>query len=220
MAELPRRKVKSGPARPLLIIMLKQPVMGRVKTRLAREIGASAATAFARAAARTVIARLARDGRWRTVLAVAPDMEAASRIWPASVPRKGQGRGDLGARMRRLLAMPFRPAILIGADIPAVSAPVIAAAFKSLRRNDAVFGPAEDGGYWLVGLNRSAQQTDIFRNVRWSSPHALADTLANLANARIGFVARLGDVDNAASHRRWGHLAGRLILPAASRAEA
>jgi uncharacterized protein len=204
--------------RPLLIIMLKAPVMGRVKTRLAREIGASAATGFARDAARSAIARLSRDRRWRTILAVAPRAAVVSRFWPRHCARIGQGEGDLGARMGRLLRPAFPPAILIGADIPAVSAALIAEAFKILRRNDAIFGPADDGGYWLVGVNRRRPRGDIFARVRWSTAHTLGDTLANLTGARVGFAARLGDVDNGESHRRLASLAGRITLPAGLRA--
>ena len=204
--------------------------MGRVKTRLAAEIGASAATRFARVAAASLIRRLVRDGRWQMVLAVAPDSAIASPIWPAEVTRVGQSTGDLGARMGRLLThrsgrgrwptsgkIDAKGAILIGADIPAISATLIAAAFAVLRRHDAIFGPAEDGGYWLVGLNGRAPRGDMFANVRWSTPFALADTLANFRQSRVGYAAMLGDVDDAASYRRLGHLAGRVILPAGSR---
>jgi rSAM/selenodomain-associated transferase 1 len=206
---------RPGSVPPLLIIMVKQPVMGRVKTRLAREIGPVAATAFARTATRGTIARLSRDRRWRTVLAVAPDTAAASPVWPAHCAALGQGRGDLGERMERLLGRGVRPALLIGADIPAVSPEIIADAFRLLARNDAVLGPAEDGGYWLVGLNRWAPQSGIFDGVRWSTRFALADTARNLADIRLGYAACLGDVDDAASHRRCGALAGRVILPGA-----
>jgi rSAM/selenodomain-associated transferase 1 len=199
---------------PLLIIMLKQPAMGRAKSRLAREIGPLAATRFARIAARTIIARLWRDSRWRTVLAVAPDRAAASPEWPGLCARTGQGRGDLGARMARLLAPAFRPALLIGADIPAISPAIIADAFRLLARHDVVLGPAEDGGYWLVGLNRRAPQRGLFQGVRWSTSNALADTVAGFPHARIGYAARLGDVDNAESFRQLGALAGRVTLPA------
>jgi uncharacterized protein len=210
--------IPPGASRPLLIVMVKEPVMGRVKTRLAHEIGAPAATAFARIAAANLVRRLARDTRWRTVLAVAPDAAVASRMWPVGLPRIGQGRGGLGARMGRLLATPFRPVILIGSDIPAASAALVAAAFRTLRRNDAIAGPAEDGGYWLIGMNRSAPQGDVFAGVRWSTPFALADTLANLKRVRVGFAACLGDVDDAASYRRLRHVASRVTLAAASRA--
>lgn len=207
-------RVWSGALPPLLIIMLKQPVMGRVKTRLAREIGPAEATRFARISARATIARLARDARWRTVLAIAPDTAVAARAWPPGCARTGQGRGDLGARMARLLAPAVRPALLVGADIPGVSPAIIAAAFRLLRRHDAVFGPAEDGGFWLIGLNRQAPRRGLFAAVRWSSPYALADTVAGLQQARIAYVARLADVDNAPSHRRFAALASRLTPPA------
>jgi uncharacterized protein len=204
---------KAAARRPLLIIMLKAPVMGLVKTRLARDIGLAEATRFARISARTITLRLARDTRWRTVLAVAPDNDIASRRWFARCPIIGQGRGDLGARMGRLLAPALRPAILIGADIPGVSSAIIARAFDTLRRSDAVFGPAEDGGYWLVGLNRGAPKGDVFGNVRWSTPHALADTLANFERSRVGFATRLADVDDVASWRQNAHLAGTITGP-------
>ena len=193
--------------------MLKQPAMGRVKTRLADEIGPSAATHFARISTRTTIARLSRDRRWRTVLAIAPDTEMRSHVWPKHCAVIGQGRGDLGERMRRLLVPALRPALLVGADIPAVSPAIIADAFRRLRQSDVVFGPAEDGGYWLVGLNHRAPQRGIFAGVRWSTSHALADTVANLPHSRIGYAACLSDVDDAENYRRCGPLAALVTPP-------
>lgn len=193
--------------------MLKQPAMGAAKTRLAAEIGALAATWFARVASRTLIIRLARDARWRTLLAIAPDVAASSPEWPAACARRGQGRGDLGARMERLLAPAHRPVLLIGADIPAITPAVIADAFRLLARHDVVLGPAEDGGYWLIGLNRRGPRGGLFPSVRWSTPHALADTVAGFPHASIGYAARLGDVDNAESFRRLAGIAGRVIVP-------
>jgi rSAM/selenodomain-associated transferase 1 len=204
---------RRGPdSRPLLIIMLKAPVMGRVKTRLAREIGLAAATRFARISARITIQRLSRDRRWRTLLAVAPDNAVGAQMWPAHCRKIGQGRGDLGARMGRLLGPAFRPALLIGADIPGVSPAMIADAFALLRRNDIVLGPAEDGGYWLIGMNRGAPQVVRFQGVRWSTPYALDDTVACFPASRIGFAAALGDVDDAESYRRHAALAGCVTL--------
>jgi uncharacterized protein len=197
--------------------MLKQPVMGRVKTRLARDIGLAEATRFARISARATIARLARDRRWRTVLAIAPDTAIAAPLWPARCRAVGQGSGNLGARMARLLEPAVRPALLIGADIPGVSPAIIADAFRLLRGHDTVFGPAEDGGYWLIGLNRRAPSHGLFAGVRWSTPHALADTVANLPHARVAYAARLGDVDDGATHRRWAARAALITPPAGSR---
>jgi glycosyltransferase A (GT-A) superfamily protein (DUF2064 family) len=87
--------------------------------------------------------------------------------------------------------------VLVGSDIPGLSRADLAAAFRALGRADAVFGPAEDGGYWLVGFGprRPAQP---FADVRWSTRHALADTLANFAGRRIALLRSLRDVDTAA----------------------
>ncbi|WP_102109141.1 TIGR04282 family arsenosugar biosynthesis glycosyltransferase [Oceaniglobus roseus] len=180
--------------------MVKEPRPGRVKTRLARDIGTGAAAWWFRRQALTLLARL-DDPRWRLHLAVSPDREGlASRIWPAHLPRIPQGRGDLGARMLRLLRHPAPgPVLVVGADIPGMTRARIADAFAQLGRHDAVLGPATDGGYWLVGLKRTAAPPPwLFRGVRWSSPHALADTLASAPELSWGRAATLSDVDTAA----------------------
>ncbi|MCO6419632.1 DUF2064 domain-containing protein, partial [Siccirubricoccus sp. KC 17139] len=106
-------------------------------------------------------------------------------------PRLPQGRGDLGARMQRALAR-HRRAVLIGCDIPGIAAADIAAAFRALGRAPAVFGPAEDGGYWLVGFG-PRRPARPFAGVRWSTPHALGDTLRRCPRAAL--LRRLRDVD-------------------------
>ena len=85
---------------------------------------------------------------------------------------------------------------IIGSDIPDANAADPRAAFRALGRHDAVFGPAEDGGYWLValGARRPAQP---FVNARWSTGHALADTLRNFRGFRVARVRMLRDVDTA-----------------------
>ena len=188
--------------------------MGRVKTRLAREIGSVQAAQFYRTTAAAVIARLSASTQWQTWLAVAPDGATGSACWPADVPRRGQGKGDLGQRMQRIMQWPGPgPIVIVGTDIPAIAPSDIAEAFRLLGRHDAVFGPAGDGGYWLVGIRRSPRVPDGFGAVRWSSANALSDTLANLAGLRIGLAATLDDVDDAAGLavvRAWS---GRRTLP-------
>lgn len=182
-----------------LIIMVKEPRPGRVKTRLGRDIGMTTAAWWFRHQTRRLFRRV-EDPRWQVVLAVSPDMAGLqSCVWPAHLPRWPQGNGDLGDRMARMLrsAAPG-PACVIGADIPGIRRHHIAQAFGALGRSDAVFGPAPDGGYWLVGLKhpRRAPPT-LFEGVRWSSEHALADTKASLPGYRITDIATLRDVDTA-----------------------
>ncbi|WP_109465343.1 TIGR04282 family arsenosugar biosynthesis glycosyltransferase [Albibacillus kandeliae] len=177
--------------------MVKAPVAGRVKTRLGREIGmVSAAWWFRHQVARLL--RRIRDPRWRIVLAVSPDLHAHhTRLWPADLARVPQGPGDLGRRMARAMSgVPTAPVCVIGADIPGITRARVARAFAALGGHDAVFGPAEDGGYWLVGLRRGAlAHPDMFAGVRWSGEHALADSLRCLSGRRVALVDRLRDVD-------------------------
>lgn len=182
-----------------LIIMLKLPQPGRVKTRLGRDLGMVGAAWWFRHQSARLLRRL-RDPRWHIVLAVSPDNSLPSPVWPPDLPRIPQGHGDLGQRMARLLgAMPPGPVCLIGADIPDVSRAHIARAFAALGDHDAVFGPALDGGYWLAGLKHPQRQPrDLFTDVRWSSEHALSDSLRTLPRYRIALTDSLRDVDTVA----------------------
>jgi uncharacterized protein len=174
-----------------LIVFARAPRLGTVKRRLAAGIGAMAALRFYRGQLGRLLRQVGQDRRWRTELAVTPD-----RIrWPTGLPMHKQGGGDLGQRMGRALGR-HRRAVLVGCDIPGLGAADIAAAFRALGRADAVFGPAEDGGYWLVGLGPRRPPAP-FADVRWSTAHALADTLANCRRHRVALVRRLRDVDTA-----------------------
>jgi rSAM/selenodomain-associated transferase 1 len=182
-----------------LILFVRLPRLGAGKRRLARDIGAVAALRFERLMLARNLRRLGRDRRWKLLLAATPDR--AARRWPGRFPVVPQGRGDLGERMRRALAAcPPGPAVLIGSDIPGLAAAHIAEAFALLGRHDIVFGPANDGGFWLVGCRHRAPR---FGKVRWSGRHALDDVLANLPkSASVGFAAPLDDVDDGAAYRR------------------
>jgi uncharacterized protein len=196
--------------------MAKAPVAGAVKTRLAREVGVATATRFARHCTAALIARVGCDPRWQTSLWVAPDASATSRHWPRCLARRPQGGGDLGRRMQRILDRSAPgPVVIIGTDIPGITPAHIAQAFRLLGSAGCVFGGAHDGGYWLVGARRRPRTAPPFENVRWSSEHALADTLANLAGKSVGFVAPLSDVDDAAALARCAGFGRRVLARAA-----
>ncbi len=181
-----------------LVLFVKAPRWGQVKTRLARDIGQMSAWMFYRNTSCNVLRRLVRDGRWQTILAVTPDEYVAKgRFWPSGARRMAQGRGDLGRRMSGpLKTLPPGPVVIIGSDIPDITPDHVARAFKALGRAEAVIGPAEDGGYWLVGLKRSSRIIDLFKNVRWSGPETLRDTVRNMPRtARITCIDTLRDVD-------------------------
>lgn len=182
--------------------------MGRVKTRLAGGLGVSGATAFYRNETRSLIRRLRQDLRWRTVLAVTPDVAAFESTFPetlsADLPRLTQGQGGLDARMMNAFRLlPPGPALIIGSDIPGIGSAHIAEAFKALGSHDVVFGPADDGGYWLVGQKRVPKVLSMFADVRWSTKDALADTIRSLPRGTsVAEVATLTDVDTIEDYRR------------------
>ncbi|WP_434289876.1 TIGR04282 family arsenosugar biosynthesis glycosyltransferase [Celeribacter sp. SCSIO 80788] len=188
-----------------LIVMVKEPRLGRVKTRLGRDLGLVQATWWYRhQVARTL--RSLQDPRWRIVLAVNPDrVGLLSPIWPGHLPRIAQGNGNLGARMSRCLAsVGDGPCCLIGSDIPQIEKHDIAASFAGLGSYSAMIGPATDGGYWLIGLRHPQRQPwGFLRNVRWSTEHALEDTLASAASLSWGRCATLSDVDTGADMERF-----------------
>lgn len=215
------RTPKARALAPHLVIFVKEPVAGRVKTRLARDIGVVRATQFFRQNMSTTIARLGGDRRWRTILAIAPDAAIASRMFEfqsggRAPERMKQGAGDLGARLARAVrTMPAGPIVIIGADIPGIRAKDIASAFQALRGADAVFGPSGDGGYWLVGFSARARQTGAalaFNDVRWSTALALADTRANLADFDVRDIGAKDDVDDGGDFARLSPLIGRRVV--------
>jgi glycosyltransferase A (GT-A) superfamily protein (DUF2064 family) len=192
--------------------MAKVAVLGRVKTRLGREIGGVEALRFYRATRRVVLLRLQRDPRFRTIVAIDP-ATMRDRALPR-VYQIGQVKGDLGRRMGALLAVSgTAPVILIGTDIPGVRADPIAKAFYRLKGASAVIGPADDGGFWLYGARRVPRLVIPFDGVRWSAPETRADVVRNLGAARWAEGQTLSDVDSADDLKRLRPLVGRVVMP-------
>ncbi len=199
-----------------LAIFLKEPRLGRVKGRLARDVGQAEAWLFYRRLVRRVLPPLARDGRWSACLATAPDnWRGREPFWPIALPCLPQGRGDIGQRMLRVFrSLPPGPAIIVGSDIPDLAPEHVARGFAALGRADMVLGPAEDGGYWLIGLGPRARTIDPFKGVRWSSPWALSDTERGLpAGFRLALVDRLADVDDGPAYWDWRGRANQALRP-------
>ncbi len=184
-----------------VFVFVKAPRAGAVKTRLGAEIGMGRAAALFRIMTARTIAQ-AQKGPWRTVLAVDPPAAVSgwNALWLRRLARMAQGSGDLGARIARAFNSVSRgPAVIIGADAPGLRARHLREAFRALGRADAVFGPAEDGGYWLIGLARRRAAPRLFDGVRWSTKHALDDTIKSLPPTfNIARLETLRDIDAAA----------------------
>lgn len=184
-----------------LVLFTRYPSFGTGKRRLAAGAGAAAALRFQRISLANTVRRLATDSRWRMWLAVTPDR---SGPWPRQVDVISQGSGDLGQRLDRVMrTLPAGPALVIGSDIPGITRVLMAEAFHALDGHDAVIGPSNDGGYWAIGLRRAPRRISPFADVRWSSPHALADTVVNLRGRSLAKLPQLDDIDDVASMARY-----------------
>jgi uncharacterized protein len=193
--------------KPILIIFAKSPRMGVSKTRLAKGIGTANAWRVKRALDAFTCRVAMGSPVWQTRLAVAPSRDEQAAFpgaWPKDLPRIGQGTGDLGQRMAGALRRFGQgPVCIIGSDLPGLQTRDLSHAFSMLRRKDVVFGPASDGGFWLIGMSARYARKARLEGIEWSSPTTLAETLASLpSHWRVGFLRELEDVDDGASYSR------------------
>lgn len=162
-------------------IMIKYPDPGRVKTRLAREIGEVRAAEICRQVAELVVRQTSptADTYQRIVFIDPPEKEADFRAWLPGEELVAQQGLDLGQRMdsiiRYLLGRAAEKAVITGADIPKLDRNIIRQAFKKLDRVDVVIGPACDGGYYLVGMKNPTPE--LFIDMPWSTKNVFSETV-------------------------------------------
>lgn len=187
-----------------LIIFAKAPVAGLVKTRLIPALGAQGASALAGRLLDHAVHIGMEAGFDYCELCTAPDSRhAAFTRLAASYPLvlTAQGEGDLGERMHRALSRVLADhtrVLLVGTDVPALSPAVLREAMTALDTYDAVFVPAVDGGYALVGLTRS--HAELFTNMPWSTPQVMEATRVRLRVAQVTWteLAPVADIDEPA----------------------
>jgi hypothetical protein len=186
-----------------LILFTRYPEPGRTKTRLIPALGAEGAAALQRRMSEAIVSHMARFAAQSPVhleIRYADGTQQAVEAWLSSdIPCLDQGEGDLGARLHRAFTQAFaqgaKKVVVIGADCPGLTPPLFARAFAALDNQDLVLGPAVDGGYYLVGLNRPAPA--LFSEIPWGSGEVLAATLkqAQSLNLSLHLLEPLADVD-------------------------
>ena len=188
---------------PRIIVFVKAPRPGFVKTRLAGAIGDEEACEAYRRLTETVLARL--TSLPHVEIRFTPD-DAKDEIiawlhkgWVAAP----QGEGDLGQRMHRAFMEADGAAIIIGSDCPYLEPSDIETAAKALQTHDMVLGPAADGGYWLIGL--TAPHPALFEGIHWGTDTVLAETLANAESINLSsqLLRELIDVDSVNDWKDW-----------------
>jgi len=184
------------------IVMAKAPLPGYAKTRLIPALGAAGAAALAQRLLDHTVAQAVAAALGPVDLCCAPDAThpALARHAGAGLQLSAQGDGDLGQRMARAFArwLPQGPVLMIGTDAPALDTSVLRQAAAALQWADAVFVPALDGGYALIGLRRAAPT--LFDGIAWSTPQVMAQTRERLAAAGLLHheLAPLADIDEPA----------------------
>lgn len=180
----------------LLIIFTKQPVKGKVKTRLAEEIGDEKALQ---------IYEFLLDHSKKTTLPVEAEKRvyyaegiAENDIWnEGSYIKHKQIGGDLGERMynafRKGFEDQFKRIVIVGTDLLDIRTQDIEMAFRVLKEKDFVIGPANDGGYYLLGMN--SLNSEVFKNKNWSTSSVFRETLKDMEGKSLALLPMRKDVD-------------------------
>lgn len=210
-----------------LIVFTRFPEPGKTKTRLIPVLGAAGAARLQRRMTENTITIAAKASR-RSGFTVEVRHEGGSKAlmqqWLGPhFSYRPQGSGDIGRRMARALEAAFqegaRVAVIVGSDIPRISADIIRQAFDGLQKNDLVFGPARDGGYYLIGIKKtipSETYSRLFDGINWGSREVLSQTLQNAKASELRFILleTLGDVDRPADLHIWQETQKTALKPA------
>lgn len=186
----------------IILLFIKAPVRGQVKSRLAAVIGDETALELYKNFILDVIDTVKKTGYPFSICYYPPDARAEVSSWLAGrfriMPQQG---GDLGERMEnafiRCFSEGFERAILIGSDLPDLTPAVLQGAMASLAENDVVIGPASDGGYYLIGFHKHTLVPRVFHGIPWSTETVFQETKAILQNSALSMhqAPKWNDVD-------------------------
>jgi rSAM/selenodomain-associated transferase 2/rSAM/selenodomain-associated transferase 1 len=199
-----------------LIVFTRFPEPGKTKTRLIPALGAKGAARLQGQMTEHILAT-ASKGSSRPGLTVEVRHEGGNpdlmQEWLGSqFSYRPQGPGDLGRRMARAFEEAFRDskkaAVIVGSDIPGISADIIQQAFEGLQKNDLVLGPARDGGYYLIGMKNTIPAETyarLFEGINWGTGEVLSQTFQTARESGLSFILleSLADVDRPADLHHW-----------------
>ncbi len=184
----------------VLLIFVKEPVPGKVKTRLHPEMTYAEAAGFYKSMQTDIINTHLNSDCYTTLLYCSDNHthNYFSKFYNESVPSHFQNGKDLGERMLNAISQnlnSYRNVVIIGSDCPGISQELICTAFQELKTRDIVLGPSEDGGYYLLGSNKV--YPGIFSDVTWSTEKVFTETLSKIngLNLNCSFLPEKYDID-------------------------
>jgi rSAM/selenodomain-associated transferase 1 len=190
-----------------LIILVKAPRLGKVKTRLARDLGGEGALLAYKQMTGALISNLFTLKEVQILYSPA-DARAEIHQWlQPGWNASPQAEGDLGERLVAAFENAFSKGcakvLIIGSDCPYVTREDIDRSWELLESSDLVLGPTLDGGYWLIGLRKS--EPDLFRDIPWSTNAVLGETIkrAKAMGLKVSLMRNLEDIDTVKEWERF-----------------
>lgn len=193
------------PKQVAIAIMAKNPIPGRVKTRLAQSVGVEKATRIYEQLYHHTLSEVSAVSRADAFIYQAPDLDRGL-VRDYNIEARVQSEGDLGARMNHALEellSDYGAALLVGADCPGISTKLMDRALKGLSSADLSLGPSEDGGFYLIGSTRQVPQ--LFLHRHWSHDRVFSDTLGIIEKQGLSLfiLEELYDIDRESDWQRW-----------------
>jgi rSAM/selenodomain-associated transferase 1 len=193
-----------------ILLFIKYPKNGGVKTRLAKSIGDAAAVSLYKCFVEDILSSLQGLNAHIWICYYPENAKDDMAVWLGSsyyyVLQKG---GNLGKRMQHCFKSSFdkgfEKTIVLASDIPEISENIINNAFKSLEYKDAVIGPSYDGGYYLMGFNKKSYTTEVFDEISWSTNLVYEETLRKIEeyNLRYSVLDKINDMDTIEDIRKF-----------------
>ncbi len=199
-----------------IVLLAKAPLLKKVKTRLALEIGDDLALKIYQQTLKKVIHEVSSlKNRGDLILAVTPDEHAKNKIWQGygvdAFSIVGQGRGHLGERILHNIFQRLRnegdKVVLLGSDVWGITQEIITELIAKLEEYDLVLAPAPDGGFGAIGtstrfFNLYPHDVTLLNNVKWSTKSALKDTLVSLKKLSYFLSEEVLDIDDVTSLKK------------------
>ena len=173
-----------------VLLFVRAPELGRVKTRLEKKMDAATVCRLYQCFVQDIIETLIAGGHDLIVFFTPPHRGPAVQAWLGdTVLFQAQTGKSLGDRMRNAFSDVFAgdvdQAVLIGSDLPDLDNRIIETAFEYLKQKDSVIGPAEDGGYYLIGLRKNVFDNDLFSGIDWGTGSVFRQTMGKIHDERL-----------------------------------